>query len=227
MRHRIYKHHPTIISLFALVIALTSAGAWAATQLPKNSVGAQQIKPGAIRSAELHRNAVKSSDLSTSSVQSTDLKEGAVQSTDIGTGEVEPQDVTMPDPKQLQQAGSTTANVGTDFGLVATAGTYTKADGASVLQVDWTGTVEAPTASCVFQLRVDGQPSAMGAGAIFVQIGTAISVSASALFAGLPSGLHTIEVWARTPNPGFTDPCVVGPEKAGIPQTFIASEQVV
>ena len=49
------------VALIALFIAL-SAGAYAATQLPKNSVGATQIKKSAVTSAKVHDGSLKAVD---------------------------------------------------------------------------------------------------------------------------------------------------------------------
>jgi hypothetical protein len=49
------------VALIALFIAL-SAGAYAATQLPKNSVGATQIRKSAVTSAKVHDGSLKAVD---------------------------------------------------------------------------------------------------------------------------------------------------------------------
>jgi hypothetical protein len=49
------------VALIALFIAL-SAGAYAATQLPKNSVGAVQIRKSAVTSAKVHDGSLKAVD---------------------------------------------------------------------------------------------------------------------------------------------------------------------
>ena len=49
------------VALIALFVAL-SAGAYAATQLPKNSVGATQIKPSAVTSAKVRDGSLKAND---------------------------------------------------------------------------------------------------------------------------------------------------------------------
>lgn len=230
MRHPLYllrRHYSAVIATLALVVALTSAGAWAGTVL----VGSKQIRNGSILTQDIHKAAVKSSDIGGSAVQSTDIKTGAVEGSDIGAGEVEPQDVTMPEPEQIQEAGVAAADVGDAvFVLVDEVGTYIKEDPAAEMQVDWSGTAESPFGvDCIFQLRVDGQASAAGAGAIFVPSGAPESVSTTALFSGLSVGPHQIQVWARAPRGGPTPDtrCIVGPSRSGIPQTFIVSEQVV
>jgi hypothetical protein len=131
----------------------------------------------------------------------------------------------MPAPVQLH-FGSATAEVGTEFERVASVGTYSKVAPSSDLEVTWTGTAKAPNVNCVFQLRVDGQPSAENAGLVFVEMGSAASVSATALFTGLSAGTHAVEVWAHSPGAPF--PCTIGPAEAEIPtQSFVVSEHVL
>ena len=246
MQRKSYDRYSRVMSTLALIVALAAlcvGGAIAGGAF----VTSKQIKNGAIRAADLHTNAVGSKAISTSAVSASEIKDdavgaadigagqvdseaigtGQVTSTEIGNGEVTPQDVTMPDPVQIREDEMASAVVGADFEKLAEVGSYQKVDGSSALEVSWTGTAQAPVVSCVFQLRVDGQASAPGAGAVFVQLGSTVTVGATALFPGLGAGAHTLEVWARTPNPGFTDPCVVGPAAAGIPQTFVVGERIL
>lgn len=223
MRHPLYllrRHYSAVVATLALVVALTSAGAMAGTVL----IGSKQIRNGSILTQDIHKGGVKSSDIANSTVQSGD----------IGAGEVEPQDVTMPEPEQIREADVASTSVGPEFALVDTVGSYVKEDPTSILQVDWNGTAQAGTvegggSSCTFQMRVDGQPAPDSGGMVVVSIvAQPLSVSVSALFGALSAGPHTIEVWAKskTQAPGG-DPCIVGPAGAGIPQSFIVSEQVV
>jgi hypothetical protein len=218
------QRYSMVVSTLALVVALTSAGAYAGQAL----IGGKQIRNGSITSKDIRKKAVKTSDIGTGAVRSTDLSTGAVQSADIGEGQVQAQDITLPAPQQLQSADGASAEVGGDYARVDIVGSYSKQDPASVLEVTWTGTAAAGFSPCVFQLRVDGAASGDGAGVIYVQNGTTVSVSASALFSGLGAGAHQIEVWARLTSAGGTNyPCTVGPAEAGVAQTFVVSEQVV
>jgi len=242
--------YSAVVSTLALVFALGAfciGGAMATGVI----VTSKQIKNGSILSQDIHRDAVKTSDIGRDAVGSADIKNesvegadigngqvggadigaGQVDSSDIGNGQVTPQDVTMPDPKQLQESDTSVADIGGDaFVLLDSVGTYVKEDSTSVLEVNWTGTVGSPSGSgCIFQLRVDQQPSAASGGLTFLQSGpeAASSVSADALFTGLQAGPHTVEVWARqTQGPGTTR-CIVGPASPGISQTFVVSEQVI
>lgn len=214
--------YANVISTLALVFAVTTGGAYAANNL----IDSGDIRNGSVRSADITKSGVKSSDLGAGAVRSTDIKTAAVQSSDIGQGEVEPVDVTMPDPRQLVLREQKASDVGENFGLVATVGSYDKQAADSQLRVTWTGTAQGFTHSCVFQLRVDGQASATGAGVLYV--GTSIeSVSAAALFAVISTGPHSIEIWARAiAGPGSTSSCIVGPAGAGIDQTVVLDEIV-
>ncbi|HEY0391018.1 MAG TPA: hypothetical protein VGC63_04850 [Solirubrobacterales bacterium] len=220
---KLWKYYPAIASTLALAIALTGATA-AATGV---FVTSKQIKNGTILTQDIHKNGVKSSDIGTDAVKSADIGTGQVGTSDIGEGQVAPQDVTMPAPNQLQEGDTASATVGSDFAPVDIVGTYAKQDPTSLLEVDWTGTAGSGFSPCVFQLRVDGQPSAVGAGDTYVGSG-AVSVSATSLFSGLAAGPHQIEIWGRiTIGGGAQYPCTVGPASAGISQTLVVSEQVV
>jgi hypothetical protein len=190
--------YANVTATLALVLAVGTGGAYADQIL----VGSKQIRNGSILSQDIHKDGVKSSD--------------------IDNGTVHPADVTMPPPDQLQESDTASAQVGTDFQLVDVVGTYDKQDPTSTLEVDWTGT--AVGTPCWFQIRVDGQPSGTTGGDVYANGGIPISVSATALFEGLPTGSHQIEVWARAPS---TRSCVVGPAAAELGQTFVVSEQVV
>ena len=213
-------------STLALVVALTGVAAQATGLL----VTGKQIKNGTISTKDLKNGGVRSADIGNGAVRSPDIGEGQVGSSDIGNGQVTSDDVSLPPPAQLQEApGDTaTAAVGTDFTLVDVVGNYGKQSSSSALEVQWTGTAAADFSPCVFQLRVDGQPSSASAGEVYVANGSALSVAVTSLFDGLSPGVHQIEVWARTINSGGTTyPCTVGPAFTGLGQTFVVSEIVI
>lgn len=204
----------TIAAVFALAALCLGGAVAAGVHIPGS-----KIRPGSITSKQLKNNGVKSAD----------VQNGTIDSEDIGNGDVTPEDVTMPAPGQFQQAGMFTAKVGDPFVALDVVGAYQKTDATSSLEVNWTGSAEAGFRPCIFQLRVDGAAAGPGAGELYVANGSSLSVSASALFAGLPAGPHQIEVWARSPNAGESGPiydCTVGPSET-ISQTFIVTEQVV
>lgn len=224
---KIRDNYAAIVSTLALVVALTTSGAYAASQLTGG-----QIKNGTITAADLDKNAVHSRDIAPNAIKGSDVHRNAIQSSDIGAGQVTAEDVTLPAPAQLKNSATAVIDSPTtDFQRIYVGGTYDKQDASSALEIDWTGSVFGENAGeasgCIFQLRVDGQPAAGGGGEAF---GTRlIAVSASAVFSGLAAGPHQIEIWARVILPGQLDEgneCVVGPEEAGIAQTFVVTELV-
>jgi hypothetical protein len=250
MTHRDYprplqlisRHYANVVATLALVIALTGTAAIASGVL----VTSKTIRNGSILTQDIHKDAVKSSDIGTGAVASADLRDGSVgtadigeggvesgdigtgqvNSADIGNGQVTAQDVSLPDPKQIQEGDVANGLFGPGYALLDSVGTYAKEDGASSLEIDWTGTVATGFSGCIFQLRADGAAAAPDAGTVYVANGQALSVSATALFAGLSTGQHSIELWAKSTLEGGPYPCTVGPAFAGIGQTFVVSEQV-
>lgn len=214
-------------------------GAVAQKLIKKNAVTAKAIKPDAVTSTAIKADAVTSeaiqpdavgtSDIGANAVTSEQIGNGDIKSADIGNGEVTPEDITVPAPQQFV-IGSATAQVDENPAKVADVGTYDKQDPTSVLSVTWTGTALAPRQACIFQLRVDGQPAPNGAGLVFANAGefATVNVSSTALFSGLGEGPHAVELWARAITGGApgTDPCIIGPAEAGIPQTFVVSEEL-
>ena len=242
----IRRNYANVAATVALVVALTGTTAMATGVI----VTSKQIKNGSILTQDIHKNAVKTSDIGQAAVGSADIKNesvagsdigdgqvgsadigtGQIDSTDIGNGQVTPQDVTMPDPEQLKETDIASITPTLNFALVDAVGSYTKEDPTSSLEVDWTGSVlgenGGEVSGCVFQLRVDGQPPQGGGGEVFGKGIT--SVSASALFPGLPAGAHQIEIWAKmVVDTPAGDKCTVGPAAAGIGQTVVVSEQVI
>jgi hypothetical protein len=213
-----------MLAAFALVAALSGiGGAYAGTVL----VGSKQIRNGSIRTQDIHNNEVRSTDVRNGAVASADIGEGEVHSGDIGTNQVEPSDLELPDPQQGVEGGASQAMVGSDFAVVDPVETYTKIDPSSVLEVTWTGSASAGFVPCQFQIRVDGQPAAPGAGVLYVPNGTVNgNVTISVDFGGLPAGPHSIAVYARALGTGETFPCTVGPDQAQLAQTFVTAEQV-
>jgi hypothetical protein len=207
-----------VLAAFALAIALSGVTGALAGQL---LIGSKQIRNGSVLTQDIHQNTLKSGDIRNSTI------DGA----DIGAGEVGSTDLTLPPSEQLVEQSASAAPVGpAAFSQVDVIGTYAKEDPTSTLAVEWNGTAAAPDpASCIFQLRVDGQPSTGTGGEVFVGIQQALSVSTAALFAGLPAGTHTIEVWAQAGEQHMGEgpfTCTVGPPATGVTQTFPVAELV-
>ncbi len=212
MRTRLHGSYSTIVSTLALVVALTSAGAWA---ISANSVGPKQIKRNAVRAQEIKRDAVKPAELAADSVESAEIAEGAVNAANL----------TLPPPVTFTFDQEATLRPGTgEAQRLVVLGTFEKSVPESVASVSWSGAVAADFAPCVFQLRVDGATDDRGSAEAFVENSTTTSVSVQALFTGLAAGPHQIEVWAR--NTSTEGTCRVGPPQAQVGQTVVVQEVV-
>jgi hypothetical protein len=66
--------HTTVIAYLALFVAL-GGSAYAATQLPKNSVGTKQIKPNAVTTAKLKNGAVTGAKIAANTVAGNNVDE--------------------------------------------------------------------------------------------------------------------------------------------------------
>ena len=66
-----------VTSLMALFIALGGVS-WAAVTLPKNSVGAKQIKRDAVSRSEVKRNGVSADEIATNAINADELNAGSV-----------------------------------------------------------------------------------------------------------------------------------------------------
>jgi len=75
------------VALAALIVALAGT-AWAAVQLPKNSVGSKEIKRGAVKGSELRRGAVGAAKLRDGAVGPDALASGAVGAGALAHGAV-------------------------------------------------------------------------------------------------------------------------------------------
>lgn len=69
--------HTTVIAYLALFVAL-GGSAYAATQLPKNSVGSKQIKPNAVTTAKLKNGAVTGAKIGADTVTGSNVDESTL-----------------------------------------------------------------------------------------------------------------------------------------------------
>ena len=125
-----------VVGYLALFVAL-STGAYAAVQLPANSVGSKQLKRGAVKRSKLARNAVIGAQVADGSLTGADINEatlGTVPSAD----QRHDQPRTPPTPQRHQRA-TNAAQLGG-----AGASAYLKAAG-TISAGDLTGTYGAPT----------------------------------------------------------------------------------
>lgn len=72
--------HPSpamVVAVIALIVAL-GGGAWAATNLPRNSVGPNQIRNNSVTKAKIRNNAVDSSKVRDRSLTARDFRQGSL-----------------------------------------------------------------------------------------------------------------------------------------------------
>lgn len=235
------KHYSTVISTLALVVALTGVGGAYAigrntvggAQIKRNAVGASEVKRNAVRSSELRKNSVRKSEIGAGGVGASELgggsvDDGALQTNAVGSrslsaGSVRASELALPAPVQVASDAPHAAEVGGGYEKLADLGTIDKTTEDSKISVQWASVARASFASCVYQLRIDGQPAGE-AGEAFVANSDTQSVSSSAVFAA-GAGAHTVQVWARNTN-GAQYPCAINPADVGVAQTVVIEELV-
>ncbi|MEI6688703.1 MAG: hypothetical protein WCN97_04995 [Thermoleophilia bacterium] len=74
-----------VLSIIAVVLSLTGVG-YAATQLPRDSVGSAQIRDEAVQSSDIKAGAVGSSELAAGAVDGEKIKSGSIQLSDLSKG---------------------------------------------------------------------------------------------------------------------------------------------
>jgi hypothetical protein len=74
-----------VIACIALFVALGGAS-YAATQLPKNSVGTKQLKGNAVTTAKIKKNAIATAKIKKNAVTTAKLKDGAVTGAKVNLG---------------------------------------------------------------------------------------------------------------------------------------------
>jgi hypothetical protein len=75
-----------LASALALLVALTTSGAYAASQLAPKSVGERQLRPGAVTASKLRKNAVTSPKIKAEAVERGKLANGAVTNEKLANG---------------------------------------------------------------------------------------------------------------------------------------------
>jgi hypothetical protein len=84
MTMRLRPTYANVVSTLALVVAV-SGGAYAATQLPKDSVGSKQIRNNKVKSKDLKDGGVTSQDVRDGTLTGADLRPGVVDAEVAGT----------------------------------------------------------------------------------------------------------------------------------------------
>lgn len=86
--HRVLSRRPSPAMLVALLALFVSLGgsAYAGLNLPKNSVGTQQLQSGAVTGAKLHKGAVTKVKIKNGSVTNAKLADGSITNAKFATG---------------------------------------------------------------------------------------------------------------------------------------------
>ena len=80
--------YANVMSSIAMFLVVAGGAAFAATQLPKNSVGAKQLKKGAVKTSKLSAKAVKAGKLAPGAVKTGRIRDEAVTGDKIAAGSV-------------------------------------------------------------------------------------------------------------------------------------------
>lgn len=83
-RFRARLTYANVMSSTAVFLVLGGGAAFAATQLPKNSVGTRQLKKNAVATAKIRRNAVNSAKVKNHSLRAVDFKAGQLPAGPMG-----------------------------------------------------------------------------------------------------------------------------------------------
>lgn len=80
--------YANVMSTIAVFLVLGGGAAFAATQLPKNSVGTKQLKKNAVATAKLKKNAVNAAKLRKNAVRTAKIRKSAVNTARLKNGAV-------------------------------------------------------------------------------------------------------------------------------------------
>jgi hypothetical protein len=72
-----------VVGYIALFFSLSLGTAWAATTLPDNSVGTEQIRQGAVMKSDVHTDSVGQDEILTDGVGSVQIKDGSIRCVDF------------------------------------------------------------------------------------------------------------------------------------------------
>ena len=130
-RVRTHLSYANVMATVAVFIVLGGTS-YAVTQLPRNSVGSQQIRTGAVGTSELRTGAVRSRDIRDRSVALRDISTGARQSLRGQTG---PQGPSGPAAATLSAAVTAEGTFARSQGTASGATTHSIASG--VYKIDF------------------------------------------------------------------------------------------
>lgn len=217
MPRRLLRHRPSpamVVALIALAVAAGGTG-YAALSLPASSVGPRQLRTGAVTGKKIKRNAVTSAKVKDASLRRRDFAAGQLPAGPAGPAGA-PGPTGTPGPTgaagaagairttQLNYTGETTSSVSFTYQRVRDLGTFTKDQAGSVINLYWQSHISANGSFCLYQLRVDGNPSDPASGEAVVYAPEA-PVYVRARFTGLAAGPHTVSLWLEGSAMSCTD----------------------
>ena len=90
MKLRGIRKHLTYANVMATlaVFIVLGGGAYAATKLPKNSVGTKQLKKGAVTSAKVKKGAITSAKVKKGAITSAKVKKGSLLASNFKAGQL-------------------------------------------------------------------------------------------------------------------------------------------
>jgi hypothetical protein len=80
--------YANVMSSLAVFLVVAGGAAFAATQLPKNSVGTKQLKKGAVKTSKLGTKTVKTGKLAKDAVSTSRIQDNAVTGTELADDSV-------------------------------------------------------------------------------------------------------------------------------------------
>jgi len=87
-RIRPHLTYANLASSAALLLALSTGGAYAASQLAPKSVGERQLRPGAVTASKIRKNAVTAAKVASGAVTVGKVSPGAIDGTRIANGAI-------------------------------------------------------------------------------------------------------------------------------------------
>lgn len=80
--------YANVMSSLAMFLVVAGGAAFAATQLPRNSVGTKQLRKGAVKTSKIGAGAVKTNKLAKGSVATSRIRDEAVTTSKIAAGSI-------------------------------------------------------------------------------------------------------------------------------------------
>ena len=163
-RLRSHVSYANAMATIAVFIALGGTS-YAVTQLPRNSVGAKQIRSGGVGASEIHTGAVRSTDIKDRGVALRDISVGARNSLRGQTGPAGPQGPPGPQVVTLSAAVLPAGDFARSQGTAGPVSTHTN---TGIYKVDFSRDVTA----CYAVATISRSPTQTTSGEIAAEIGS-------------------------------------------------------